>query len=627
MRQKLLSNETRMIFSYFFVLIMAMPGYAQRDPIDFESEQWELKSAEVTDYLGRKCLKGHAILKNAAFENGVIEVDIAVPEGVRCYPGIVFRMQSDENYEHFYIRPHRSIFYPDALQYAPNINGIGCWQLYNGEGYTAGATIPSNEWLHLKMEISGKQARVYFQDMEKAALVISDLKHGVSKGTIGVFDQSKTAHFSNFRFEVDNNLQFDPPPEVEAPLGMIMEWEISQSFQMSQIDFEHSPEKQGLTDLTWQKVRSEPSGLVNIARLYSRSSREPDCIWAKAFIMADKDEMREFQFGYSDYISIFVNGQILFSGNNAYRSRDPSFLGIVGLIDAIYLPLKRGNNELLLLLTESFGGWGFMFRDAEATFQHEKLAKVWEYGEGFKYPESVVYDAKRNVLYVSNYYSGGNEFISKMNLKGEVENLQWVTGLDRPTGLCLHEDRLYAIERKNLVEIDVEMGEIVSRYPVPEPGFLNDVAFDPSGNAYISDSRRDLIYRFHDGEFEVWLQSDEIKDPNGLFIDKNMLLFGNSGDGCLKSIDLQMREIGTIVCLGPGSIMDGIRADGQGNYIISDFNGRVFHVTPSGQKTELLNTTAPQHYCADFEYVIEENLLIIPTLYDNRLRTYTLKLE
>lgn len=28
--------------------------------------------------------------------------------------------------------------------------------------------------------------------------------------------------------------------------------------------------------------------------------------------------------------------------------------------DAVYLPLKKGNNELVLAVTEFFGGWGFI---------------------------------------------------------------------------------------------------------------------------------------------------------------------------------------------------------------------------------------------------------------------------
>jgi len=99
-----------------------------------------LQNAQIVEHMDRKCLIGSAFLKDVEFENGVIEVDIAV-DGSRSYPGVIFRMESEGNYERFYIRPHRPDFYSDNLQYVPAFNGIDGWQLYNGEGYTDGVII------------------------------------------------------------------------------------------------------------------------------------------------------------------------------------------------------------------------------------------------------------------------------------------------------------------------------------------------------------------------------------------------------------------------------------------------------------------------------------------------------
>jgi hypothetical protein len=286
--------------------------------------------------------------------------------------------------------------------------------------------------------------------------------------------------------------------------------------------------------------------------------------------------------------------------------------------------LKQGENELLLLVAESFGGWGFMCQDGNAFFQHENLTKSWELPRKLNFPESVVFDRKRSVLYVSSYSLPGAGYISKINLDGSIEELEWITGVNRPTGLWIFNDKLYAVDRANLVEIDIDSGLIANKYQVPGAMFMNDLAFDSRGNAYITDTRASVIHKFSNGEFEVWLQSDEIRDPNGVYVDKEKLIIGNSGDGCLKAVNLSDKKISTVVCLGSGSNMDGVRSDGRGNYIISDFNGRVFLATPSGEKTELLNTKTPQLFCADLEYIPEQKLLVIPTLYDNRIMTYRL---
>jgi hypothetical protein len=53
-------------------------------------------------------------------------------------------------------------------------------------------------------------------------------------------------------------------------------------------------------------------------------------------------------------------------GSSAQTFRDPGFLGIVNPEnDAVYLPLRRGSNELVLAVSELGGGWGFICRLAD----------------------------------------------------------------------------------------------------------------------------------------------------------------------------------------------------------------------------------------------------------------------
>jgi sugar lactone lactonase YvrE len=611
--------------SLFLLCVLLLPAaiaHSQSEIIDFDSDQWIFRNADTSEYMHRKCLSGFAYLKDVEFENGVIEVDVAV-DGSRSYPGLIFRMQSPQNYERYYMRPHRMGLYPDAHQYTPVINGIAGWQLYNGEGYTSGGDVPANQWVHLRLEVMGRQARLFIDDAEQPALVINDLQHGLSKGTIGLHGPNdKTAYFSNFRYELTNDLDFPPPPEVTLPLGIIKDWEISQSFVASQLDFEKAFDKQGLTDIEWQKINCEPSGMIDLARYAGRSGPEVDCIWARTTIVSDKAEKRELRFGYSDLVSVFLNGDILFNGTSAYQERDPSFLGIVGLYDAVYLPLNEGENELLLLVAESFGGWGFICQDGDYIYQHENMTKLWEIPRKLRMPESVVYDEERDVLYVSNFFNGGDEFISRISLDGEIIDREWITGFIRPTGMCIYEDKLYVVERMGVAEIDIESGEVIIKYPIPSGGFLNDIAVDESGIFYISDNRNNVIHKLANGESDVWLKGDEIQDPNGLCVDDDMLIIGNSGDGSLKTVSLSNKKVTTLVSLGDGSIMDGVRADGKGKFIISDFNGRVFSISQEGKKTELLNTTVSPGYCADIDYIADKGLILIPSLYDNNLSAY-----
>jgi hypothetical protein len=60
---------------------------------------------------------------------------------------------------------------------------------------------------------------------------------------------------------------------------------------------------------------------------------------------------------------VFLNGRILYRGRSAQNFRDPGFLGIVNPEnDVLYLPLRKGHNELVLAVSELGGGWGFICR-------------------------------------------------------------------------------------------------------------------------------------------------------------------------------------------------------------------------------------------------------------------------
>ncbi|MFC1493484.1 SMP-30/gluconolactonase/LRE family protein, partial [candidate division KSB1 bacterium] len=252
-------------------------------------------------------------------------------------------------------------------------------------------------------------------------------------------------------------------------------------------------------------------------------------------------------------------------------------------------------------------------------------------------PESVVYDSDRDILYVTNYdfpsamqgkFNENTGYISKVKMNGEIEELKWVTDLNFPAGMGIYRNKIYTLERRNLVEIDIRSGEIKNRYPLPRMEFANDLAIDSKGNIYISNTSNPLlaqdIYKFKDGNFEVWIEGEELHRTNGIYLYNNELLVGSSGDCMLKAVDLETKKIRKIAGLG-GGVIDGIRVDNEGNYIVSKWSGQVFSVTPAGEVTEILNGMQERFNTADFEYIAKKNLLILPTFTANKLIAYRLK--
>jgi hypothetical protein len=226
------------------------------------------------------------------------------------------------------------------------------------------------------------------------------------------------------------------------------------------------------------------------------------------------------------------------------------------------------------------------------------------------------------VLYVSNFFRGGREFVSRIGTDGAVRDLEWVGGLNRPTGLCLVGDLLYAVERNALAEIDVETGKIRKRYSIVPAMFPNDVAADGEGNLFVSASQANAILRLVEGSFETWLRSDEIAQPNGMSVVGEELLVGCSGDGSLRAVNLEDRSIRTVTSFGEAFPVDGVHSDGEGNVFVSDYTGRLFLVSPDGEARTILDVSASSGRCADLEYVPGKRLLVIPGLEANTLVGY-----
>lgn len=593
---------------------------------DFSSAFWTITSGAVVDFDGRKCLKGSAVLKDIIFENGTIEVDVYTAPNQRAYPGVVFRMTDQQNYERVYIRPHRSGLYGDALQYVGTFNGLDSWQLFSGEGKSSRLDIPANQWNKIKIEVGGSQARLYWNNTGNPVMEITDLVHGISKGSLALFGDN-TSYFSNFKYTTSSGSDLKMYYEKEKVVGIISDWEISQVFSLADVSFEEFPDNDLMKKVTWQKATADHTGMVDISRYHARKNQLGDCIFAKTMIKSDADKTVRLGFGYSDYITVFLNKKPVFFGNSAYRSRDDSFLGVVGYNDVVFLPLKKGDNELLIMVGESMGGWGFMFRDEDAIFKDERLIEQWQIRNTIPVPESVVYDAKRDICYVSSFMDEKNGSINIIKTNGDIVKLKWITDVMRPTGLAVHKDKLYCVERNRVSVIDPDSGKVMRRYPILNPGFPNDIAITKEGMIFVSDSRSGVIYNFEEDTFRIWHQSQDIAGANVLFAEEETLWIGASGSGTMKSINIKTNEWGTSLFIGKGAVLDGFAVIGDNQYLAGDNNGLLYMVYGSEVKKIILNTKTPQRNIADFVYIPEKELLIIPTFTDNKIVGYKINLK
>ena len=349
-----------------------------------DSSRWLFEGqAKPAEYQGRKCLflnGGAATVKDFEMRDAIVDVDVATPAS-RGFFGIQFRISSDgANAEWVYLRQHKSGL-PDALQYTPVLNTGLNWQIYNGPGFTGAVDIPKDGWFHLRLEVTGAQAKFYVKDMDTPTLVMTDLKSGIQKGQVALAVLTGATYFTNFEIRTTADAVWERHLPM-MPSGTLTKWSLSPSYDALERNLERPLQPAESDGIRWQDVDAEPPGFVVIYRFreapHPRVSFANDfskrlelqpgmkVVYARTNIDSDRDQIKKLYLGYSDDVSVFLNGRILFRGRSAQNFRDPGFLGIVNPEnDAVYLPLKKGNNELVLAVSELGGGWGFICRLAD----------------------------------------------------------------------------------------------------------------------------------------------------------------------------------------------------------------------------------------------------------------------
>jgi len=268
-----------------------------------------------------------------------------------------FHIQDKLNYEEYYLRPHQS-GNQDAMQYTPVVNGNAGWQLYSGEGHWSTKDFNFGEWIHVKLIVSGTEMDVFIDDMEKPILHVNELKLGSKSGSLGFGTFRGAAYYSNLTYrEMSAPKLVGKSSELAIEKGTITDFKVSDAFPETLLNNVVS-----LTELNVaieKDLLPDAKGILNLSKV-SKVSNETNTILAKFSLDSDKEQLRKMEFGYSDKVIVFINGQPVYHGDNSFRSRDYRYLGSIGFFDSIYLDLKEGKNEVVFAVTEKMGGWGVM---------------------------------------------------------------------------------------------------------------------------------------------------------------------------------------------------------------------------------------------------------------------------
>ncbi len=432
---------------------------------------------------------------------------------------------------------------------------------------------------------------------------------------------------------VPAGIRAQPITDGSTGPGMIRSWQVSEAIPAAElaVDVLAYPDFVALWRLAWREVTPESNGRIDMARVDPPTGSFPRLALARTTLFVDTLQTVPLRFGLLGEGALFVNKRKLYYSDGAARAG-------TGLHEVVWADLNPGLNEILLVVKETPAGWGFMVQ-ADRTFpdpprDHTRLEKVWETPAELNIPESVCWDRKRQVFYVTSYNrlsraGAGQGYVSRIAPDGRILDREWVTGLDGPCGTALYADRLYVVEcTGQLVAIDLDRGVVTDRWKAPPSRFLNDIVIAADGTVYISNTTpaaagETHILRFKDGVFEAWKSGLEISKANGLCLWNGKLVVGSSGDCLLKAVDLVTREVTDIVGLG-GRVIDGIRTDATGNLLVTLWEEEGVVITPDGHVTELLDVAGSGRNLADCDYVPELGLWVIATFYGNSVAAWRL---
>jgi hypothetical protein len=340
-------------------------------PVELELASFALAGGEasIVEHLGRRSIRfqegsWNALLNGVELEDGVIEVDLAV-SAERSFHGVVWRAVG-RDFESFFARPHQ-VGNDDAIQYTPNPNGISSWQLYHGPGFWRPIRFPIDAWFTLRVAFAGGRAQVFLRPGSAPILEIPELKLGPRRGGVGVQVGGPGLHVARVAYSDEPPVLVGTAPAPEPPHpGLITQWDVSDAFPEAALRGGPSLDPGLVATRSWTELMVEPSGLANLGRVNPLEG-DRNTVLARATIDSPAAVVRPLEIGFSDRATLFLNGHALFRGDETYRNRDYRFLGSIGWWDTVFLPLEAGRNEIVIAVSEDFGGWGVQARFADAS--------------------------------------------------------------------------------------------------------------------------------------------------------------------------------------------------------------------------------------------------------------------
>lgn len=240
------------------------------------------------------------------------------------------------------------------------------------------------------------------------------------------------------------------------------------------------------------------------------------------------------------------------------------------------------------------------------------------FAQSYDKPESAVYDPVNDQYLISN--KGSGEILAADKTTHNLSN--YITsGLDKPQGMCIENNKLYVADVDQVHIIDLNSDSVSQSVSIPNSTALNDVTSD-GDSILISDRQEDKIFSMStDGSGTgVTCSSWSLDKPNGILYDSNgdLLVVSFVDNSPIQKINRASATVG----FQKGtqlSKLDGLTQDPSGTYYVSSWASDAVY-----EFQDTLNTPTPSDKVvtgvvdpADIYYDGQHDVLVVPNFTDN----------
>jgi hypothetical protein len=216
----------------------------------------------------------------------------------------------------------------------------------------------------VRLDVSGSTAALYLNGAEEPALV-ARLARTPAPGFFAVYasfpaaggEQPPEVDVGDFVVTAQAPASALPaPPELPDPgAGLVRTWELSRTFRWSGDVPTAPPDDLG----GWSSATVDPSGTLLVGRY--RPIVPGGAGWgvgARVIVDASAPGRRRFDLGFSDAATVLVNGEVVYAADQRFSLNFPRRQGLLTPAQAsLFLPLRAGRNEVVVIVVDSNGGW------------------------------------------------------------------------------------------------------------------------------------------------------------------------------------------------------------------------------------------------------------------------------